>query len=247
MDRSLALGCLRRSSPRLRYRTWGRARQHQAADPQVPTAYACPRKPHPSSAGESTPHFMYYDGESTTASNLGTQRMSTNLVQLEEQKTALLAGLDGWSTERLRFHPTERDWSSLQVVDHLIKTERQIQGRAREGLAAPHRLGLRDRLGNAFLTHVFRSSRKVKVPKSASSVLPAAEPQFSDLLSEWEQARRELSSLLAMLTPEQPSSGVFRHPVAGWMTMDGVLSFFSVHMHHHSYQLNTLRTLSEGL
>ncbi len=167
--------------------------------------------------------------------------MSTDLARLEEQKIQLLKGLEVWSAERLNVHPVEGGWSALQVVDHLIKTERHIQNRVREGLAAPHRLGLRDRLGTAFLTRIFRSDRRVKVPKSASAVLPDAAPDLPTLLSQWDRSRAELAALLAALTPAQQTTGVFRHPVGGWMSVPGVLTFFSVHMHHHNFQLNRLQ------
>ena len=172
--------------------------------------------------------------------------MSVNLSQLEEQTAALLIDLEGWPAERLRFRPAEGAWSAVQVIDHLARTEREIQVRVRDGLGAPHRIGVRDRLGTLFLDRIFRSDRKVKVPGSADAVLPGADPQLPDVAMQWEASRQELAALLTQSKPEQTGLGVFRHPVGGWMSLGGVLDFFSVHMHHHRFQLDALYQASEG-
>ena len=163
--------------------------------------------------------------------------MPTTFEQIEEQKAALLHSLADWPAVQQQLRPPKDGWSAMQVIDHLAKTEREIQKEMQQGLHHPHRLGLRDRLGGLFLQRVFQSSRKVKVPASATAMLPDADPELTAVCAAWDASRRELRSMLATTPEKQRGLGLFRHPVAGWMTVSGVLDFFSVHMHHHQYQL----------
>ena len=118
---------------------------------------------------------------------------------------------------------------------------------ARIGIKNPHRIGIRDRLGNIFLNRVFRSERRVRVPGSASQVLPAADPEMPEVLAAWDETRRDLAVFLSRLEGEQMRQGIFRHPVAGWMTAPGIVAFFSVHITHHRFQLERLSLASREI
>ena len=169
------------------------------------------------------------------------------LKQLEEQKAEILSLLDGWSPARLAYRPAPDAWSAVEVLDHLVRAEIGITAAARRGLQQPHAIGLRDRLGFFFLDRIFRSQRRVKVPSSASAVLPDPTVTLPSVIQRWDDTRHELAELLARVTPDQMQAGVFRHPVSGWMNLPNVLSFFSVHLTHHRFQLQRLSTESEGL
>ena len=166
---------------------------------------------------------------------------------LDRQKREILLAVKGWSAARLQFQPSPLDWSAAQVFDHLVKVEAGILALAKLGLADPRRLGLRDRLGYLFIDRVFRSERKVKVPTAASQVLPAPAPDFAVILKEWEQTRQDLAQFCGQLSPEQQRTGIFRHPVTGWMDLPRILGFFSVHIIHHHFQLSRITAASKGL
>lgn len=173
--------------------------------------------------------------------------LTAELEQLDVQQGDLLLRVDGWSPARLAFRPELQSWSAVQVFDHIAKVETEIVRTARSGLANPHRIGPRDRLGNRFVESIFRSGRRVKVPTSVPQVLPGAAPEMPAVLAQWAEARRSLAHLVEAVPPEVKRRGIFRHPVAGWMTLSGVLTFFSVHRLHHGYQLDRLRAASDGL
>jgi hypothetical protein len=161
-------------------------------------------------------------------------------ARLEHQKTEMLAGLECWPPDLLTRQPEAEAWCAVQVLDHLVRTETGITARARLGLADPHPVGVRDRMGVALLDRVFRSEHRVKVPAGATTVLPAVCPSLLSVLERWERGRRELQGVLAAPEVATVQDGVFRHPVAGWMTFEQVLQFFSVHMIHHGYQLRRI-------
>ena len=167
--------------------------------------------------------------------------MSTTFAELERQKAETLRSVEEWPADRLRFRPVPESWSIAEILDHVVKVEQGIFAEVRRGLLAPHRIGLRDRVGVLFIQRLFRSNRRVRVPFSARHILPEAEPDVAAVLARWDVSRKELAELLDHLPLAAMRYGVFRHPVAGWMRVPQVLDFFAVHLHHHGFQMQRLR------
>lgn len=168
-----------------------------------------------------------------------------NSAQLESQKQLLLSRFDGWSVARLSYRPSASGWSAIQVLDHLVRTEEEILSSAKQGLGFPHRIGVRDRIGFLFIRKIFETDRKVKVPASAAQVLPDQYPAFGDVLERWQITRSDFVRFQSQLSPKQAVSGLFRHPVCGWMGMPQISQFFFVHMIHHGFQIGRLEVLTE--
>lgn len=166
------------------------------------------------------------------------------LALIEDQKAALVSRVISWSEESLNFRPSATEWSALEVFDHLVRSESSILDAARLGLSRPRRIPFSDRLRTALLTGLFRSRTRVKVPGNVTQILPGAALNFSEVRSRWDDTRRGLASFLDAAPAEQLRKGIFKHPVGGWMNSDGILTFFSVHMIHHGYQIERL---SQGL
>jgi len=166
-------------------------------------------------------------------------------AELETQKFELLSLLRSWPEATLVYRPAPDAWSATEVLDHIVRVEDRITAAARIGLKSPHSMGLRDRMGFLFIERVFRSQRRVAVPGSASEVLPDPTANLETIVQHWDKARTELAGFLKDLSAEQLRLGIFRHPVSGWMTAPQILRFFSVHMHHHRFQLDRLRLACE--
>jgi len=171
----------------------------------------------------------------------------SRVALLEQQKHELLDELRRWTPPRLAFQPAAGEWSVLQMLDHIIRTEREILLAVYSNEHRPHRFGIADRLRNRLLNAVFRSDRKVKVPSSASVVLPGDDIQLSTLSAEWAQVRTTLGQNVDRLVECYSGKALFRHPVGGWMDMPAVLDFLSVHILHHGFQLQRLRVASVHL
>ena len=165
--------------------------------------------------------------------------------RLEKQKSAILAEVSSWPEEMRAARPADGEWSALQVLDHLVRTEAGISGVVMEMLAKPQRIGMKDRIGVAFVELVFRSRCRVKVPKSVERfILPGEGLELGEIGQRWNEARISLRQL--MCDAEGCHGGVFRHPVGGWMDFERVLRFFSVHIVHHGYQLERIRAAAES-
>lgn len=162
-------------------------------------------------------------------------------MRLEKQKLSVLSGLASWSPAQLNFRPTAQSWSSLNVLDHLQKTEQGILDAVIEGLARPRRLEIKDRMGSFFLTALFLFPSRVRVPRSASAVLPGDAPNRAQIEDLWASTRTQLATVVADFPNNLMSLGIFQHPVSGWMNMSQVLGFYSAHLIHHEYQLNRLK------
>jgi hypothetical protein len=129
-------------------------------------------------------------------------------------------------------------------LDHLVRTEVEIQNAAARGLSEPHRIRLADRVRTRFLIAVFKSDRKVKVPARAKQVLPGADLDLPAVRHRWDVSREQLAHFLETIPPARLSAGIFQHPVGGWMTVGGILDFFLVHIIHHEYQLTRIAAQS---
>jgi DinB superfamily len=163
---------------------------------------------------------------------------------LERQRKDLLNELSQWTPQRLAFQGGLDEWSALQMLDHLIRTEREILVVVYRNENASRRLRLSDRLRNSFLKAVFRSDRKVKTPASASLVLPGEDLVFPALVAQWNEVRDGLALNIDRLLVGTTGKALFHHPVGGWMDMARVLDFLSVHLVHRGFQLQRLRAAS---
>jgi hypothetical protein len=76
---------------------------------------------------------------------------SVALSTLEQQKAEILASLAAWPASQLTYRPTPTAWSAVEVLDHVVRVEREILAAALRGVVAPRRLGVRDRVGFVLL------------------------------------------------------------------------------------------------
>ena len=164
--------------------------------------------------------------------------------ELEQQKVEILALIASWPPSLLDFRPAENEWSAIEVLDHIVRAEAGIIALAQRGLSKPHAIGIRDRLGYAFLGKVFQTDRKVGVPRSAKMILPDRQATLPDVCARWDESRVQLAALLSDAAPEHDRMGIFRHPVSGWMTMPQLVHFFWLHVHHHRFQFERLKAAS---
>jgi uncharacterized damage-inducible protein DinB len=160
--------------------------------------------------------------------------------RIERERRAALAALSEWPAESLRFRPTPGAWSAPEVLDHIVRAEAGTIADVANGLERPHPLGKEVRPGIAALREALRCDAKYQVPADATMIHPDTQSALDEVVARWELARQRLRSLLENLTPNDTSIGVFRHPFAGWMTVQEVIEHFSDHLYHHQFQLERL-------
>ena len=176
-----------------------------------------------------------------------TPKIRQSFETLERQKARLLSEVLTWSAERAQFRPEPTGWSTLDVLDHLVKVEKAFLRTVQNNLPDGHPVTYKDRIGALFIIGVMRSPMHVKVPASATTVLPGTTTDSRTLSNKWDETRGEMAGLLTALLPSQFRAGLFRHPVSGWMTVSQAMAFLSAHLRHHGYQLNKLRSATREL
>lgn len=164
------------------------------------------------------------------------------LVSLEHLKCSVLARVGPWPTARHNFRAASAQWSALDVIDHLEKTERAILAALNAHTGSPVSIGFGDRLKSAALIALFRRNVRVKAPPGATAIFPCGTRSLDAIASDWAGTRVDLTSFLQSDPPS--GGGIFLHPVAGWMSLDSTLAFLESHIVHHGFQIDRIEKAS---
>ncbi len=166
--------------------------------------------------------------------------LRTRFDALEMQRTALLTGLASHPASELERKPAPDRWSVLEILEHLVRADegsvRQLERRDAPAPTLPARLaaGLKLRIIRLILGRV-----RLKVP--VKGLLPGGQPvSLAELSRRWGESRCRLAGYLETIAPEGLRAPLFRHPIAGWLTLEQGLDF---HLHHvgvHRAQIDRL-------
>jgi hypothetical protein len=154
----------------------------------------------------------------------------------DEKRQALLNELATLSEEQLTEKPGPDQWSLLQVAQHLMLGEREVLQQLPEfsQLTARNR-SLRDRMLSWVVLAVFRLGIRVKVPSSAME--PDGNTTLKDVREAWDNCQAWLKDFVATLDDDSAGLAVFRHPVAGPLTVSQVLTSANVHFDSHRQKI----------
>jgi hypothetical protein len=141
--------------------------------------------------------------------------------------------------ERLRDAPDGGEWSVLQTLQHLVLAERvllldlpDVQTLRAERVTAANRLAYAAVLG------VLRG--KVPVPLPDPAMEPDGSWSLEEVSSRWQEDIDWLGRYLDVLVDVRRSPAVFRHPVAGPLTVDQVLRLAPLHLAYHLPRMRRL-------
>ena len=163
------------------------------------------------------------------------------MARLERQKAAMVRRLEAWPPEWVERKPAPSEWSALEVLDHLRKTESAVLHSCEKNLASHvHRVTLAARAKTAVLLSFMRLPVKLKVPAPVSFVRPDVVTSLETELGRWSAQRLDLKAYLEACPQADGTVGAIHHPVAGWMNLRATMAFLSVHIRHHEYQLKRL-------
>jgi hypothetical protein len=164
-----------------------------------------------------------------------------NFRKLETAKMSVLSELRGWPEGSLGKKPESGGWSALDVIEHLVLTERTIVETMRRNIGRPRRVRISDWLKNGIVISLMLLPARVRVPAGARQVVPTGETSdLSTLENQWNTARRDLAAFLEAAGEGDLTGGVVRHPAGGWTTIEGALWFLRSHLRHHRYQLSRI-------
>ena len=161
--------------------------------------------------------------------------------RLEGCRAELLARIEGLDHARLNRRPGENQWSIIQVFCHLTKAEEFFLAYIRKKMKDRSNLrkaGFAGALRSAALTVALRSGLRFKAPARSPEV-----PEQQDLAttrSDWDDVRAEWKATIDSFPAELAGQAVFRHPVAGRMSLAQGLRFMEEHILHHAKQIDRI-------
>ncbi len=165
--------------------------------------------------------------------------------ELETQEgvyKALLDDLAEMDSDQLVQRPIPHKWSLLEIIEHLVLAEREVL----DYLPDPSQLIEGERDLKAHLSYLMvMAVLGLKIPVKAPSqgMLPKGNTSLEELRRQLE----EIQDWLRDYVNDQESNGlrkaVFRHPVAGAMTVGQTIHLRRVHLNTHLSQIKRLKRL----
>lgn len=155
-----------------------------------------------------------------------------------QEYNSLLQECACFSFEELNQPITTGKWSVAQILTHCNSSVSAVLGYLQHKLQQPQKIPnknittwFRSKLLNAAL----KSDLKFKAPKSIETV--SQEIHFEEIKTAWTKQQTALQNLLFSFPLNLLDKTVFRHPVAGRVTMDQTLEFLYLHLLHHKRQI----------
>ncbi len=166
--------------------------------------------------------------------------LQRRLTRMDRQRTALLEELARLPGGQLGFRPAPESWSTLEVLEHLVRVEEAVVLRASQLPASRSlRQGVRAAGSMVLLRIVLRAGIRIKVPSKA--VLPQGKATLPELRERWDRVRNKLEAVLADQSRPDLRRPMMRHPLCGWLTPIQTLTFLERHVTHHTRQLGRIR------
>jgi uncharacterized damage-inducible protein DinB len=161
---------------------------------------------------------------------------------LEHQRKQLLQSLSIKPTSALTTPPEPTKWSVLQVLTHLYISEKmslQYIKKKSLGIDQVGDAGVWESIKMSALKISQRIPVRYKAPKTVVQNTPDAMP-FDVLLAHWDMLRLELKSTLENLPSTYIHKLVYKHPVAGRLSLPQAMEFFMEHLEHHKTQIDRI-------
>jgi hypothetical protein len=171
--------------------------------------------------------------------------MNSNLQfifnKIEAQRASLLAELKALPEENLSASPAPGKWSALQILSHLYTSEKMSMAyikKKSQGINDVGNAGLKHKLVFVLLKFSQRIPLRYKAPQVVTQNMEAM--PLPQLVAQWDLLRLELKSMLENVSEKHVNRLVFKHPVAGRLSMPQAVAFFGEHIHHHTSQLKRI-------
>jgi len=167
-------------------------------------------------------------------------------IELEGLKGQVLDEIKELSQEEINKKPSESEWSISQVVSHLIDSETGVNKYVNNKLKKPNELtrsGIKGFIASRILNKKLQSSQKFQIPKIIAH--PNNGISFDELNENWTKSRLFLIETVENFPKDKINKAIFKHPVAGKLSMDQTLSFMINHFKHHLPQINKLKKMFE--
>jgi uncharacterized damage-inducible protein DinB len=162
---------------------------------------------------------------------------------LDYQRKELFRELDQLNPAALSFKTKDEEWSILQVLHHLYIAESGILQLLKKKVnAAPHELKLADaKTGwRKFMLNVAFAIPGLKIKAPSTLPIPREDIDYGQLKADWLALSHNYRSFLSETKKEYFDKEIFKHPRAGYLSMNQAFKFMSQHMHRHEKQIRRM-------
>jgi hypothetical protein len=165
--------------------------------------------------------------------------LQARLQSIETKRIRLQQRISGLEPHVVTARPRPDKWSILEIVEHLVLSERAVFGPL-DGLEqrTPRERSLRNRALYWVVMFILRFDIPVKVPSAA--LIPEGTRSVGSLWAQWESSHASLRRWVEASDTGMRRHALFSHPVAGPMTMADTLRMLDVHLDRHSRQIDGL-------
>jgi hypothetical protein len=171
------------------------------------------------------------------------------LARLDRLNTALdqfLQQLQQHDQAVLDRRPASGRWSAMDVLHHLHLAEGYAHKYIAKKLSFDPDIpaaNLSSRLRTSLMKAFFASPTRRKAPQAVDTPSFPQGVSIEELREDWMAQRQQLYDYLQELDEKWIDKQVYKHPFAGRLTLDGMLTFFESHLARHKKQVK--RTLAE--
>jgi len=163
------------------------------------------------------------------------------LKELETLRKDIISRYDVYTTDQLTFKPDPDHWNLLQVLDHIVTSEKMSAiyiKRQLNGKKYPPAPGMKSSIRYGLLKTAFKLPFRYKAP---SIVDPTGKnPDLNQLQESWKTIRQEFHTIIESTDEELLDLGVYKHPRAGLLNMEQALDFMIIHIRHHQKQIERI-------
>jgi hypothetical protein len=168
------------------------------------------------------------------------KKLKNAFNKMEATKGELFEIISQYSEEQQRFRPSVKEWSMLDVVEHLAEVEagvnRLIQSYPPN--QSTKKLTFKNYIYCWLFQGFFILPFKVKAPAMLKP--PQSDLSLNEWSIKWNKERKVFQGTVENLSGTKLDIMAFKHPVAGAMNMFHTILFQTNHIKHHLHQIKRI-------
>lgn len=169
------------------------------------------------------------------------EELKQYIRRLDEARNVFIDQIESCTREQ-RSRAPESGWNMLQVMEHVLSSEKGTLEYMKRKTQAPFGdipiAGDENSAKSDQLVEALKSDKKWKAPTVLPD--PTGAQSFENMLAYWDRLREEYEAFLNDLDPGYFNREIFKHPFAGRLNLFQTLDFLINHLVHHVHQINRL-------
>ncbi len=162
---------------------------------------------------------------------------------LESKTQELIDSLNNIPLETLNYRPGQDKWSIIQIIFHLVKTERITEVAISNSVKHSENLreaGFKESISSTILNLALKSPLKIKAPALLIKIPETYD--LNELIKKWKTVRENLFEILNDFPVNLINKNVFEHPYSSKMNISQTLDFLRLHLCHHLKQVEKIQS-----